>query len=117
MGQQAREPLGERGRSADVPNDIPKRGWQDIAWRVVRAARRDRVTMFAAGVAFYALLALFPTIAAVISVWGLLFDPVEAGRQLYAEVPGGLRDRGDGGPVARHDHERRADRDSGADVC
>ena len=83
MGQQAREPLGERGRSADVPNDIPKRGWQDIAWRVVRAARRDRVTMFAAGVAFYALLALFPTIAAVISVWGLLFDPVEAGRQLY----------------------------------
>ena len=69
MGQQAREPLGERGRSADVPNDIPKRGWQDIAWRVVRAARRDRVTMFAAGVAFYALLALFPTIAAVISVW------------------------------------------------
>lgn len=39
--------------------------------------------MFAAGVAFYALLALFPTIAAVISLWGLLFDPVEAGRQLY----------------------------------
>ena len=72
-----------RGRAADVPSDIPQRGWHDIAWRVVRAARRDRITMFAAGVAFYALLALFPTIAAVISVWGLLFDPVEAGRQLY----------------------------------
>ena len=72
-----------RGRAADVPSDIPRRGWHDIAWRVVRAARRDRITMFAAGVAFYALLALFPTIAAVISVWGLLFDPVEAGRQLY----------------------------------
>ncbi|GGC88712.1 YihY/virulence factor BrkB family protein [Vreelandella lutescens] len=83
MGQQAKQPSRQRGRQADTPNDIPKRGWQDIAWRVVRAARRDRITMFAAGVAFYALLALFPTIAAVISLWGLLFDPVEAGRQLY----------------------------------
>ncbi|MDQ7728676.1 YihY/virulence factor BrkB family protein [Halomonas sp. SpR8] len=72
-----------RGRRAQVPGDIPQRGWQDIAWRVVRAARRNRLTMLAAGVAFYALLALFPTIAAVISLWGLLFDPYEAGQQLY----------------------------------
>lgn len=72
-----------RGRRALVPGDIPQRGWHDIAWRVVRAARRNRITMLAAGVAFYALLALFPTIAAVISLWGLLFDPYEAGQQLY----------------------------------
>lgn len=73
----------ERGRRAEVPGEIPARGWHDIVWRVVRAARRDRITMLAAGVAFYALLALFPTIAAVISLWGLLFDPYEAGQQLY----------------------------------
>lgn len=72
-----------RGRRARVPGDIPQRGWQDIAWRVIRAARRNRIAMLAAGVAFYALLALFPTIAAVIAVWGLLFDPYEAGQQLY----------------------------------
>jgi membrane protein len=72
-----------RGRRALVPGEIPPLGWHDIAWRVVRAARRDRITMLAAGVAFYALLALFPTIAAVISIWGLLFDPYEAGQQLY----------------------------------
>lgn len=83
MSQQSKQTSHQRGRQADTPNDIPKRGWHDITWRVVRAARRDRITMFAAGVAFYALLALFPTIAAVISLWGLLFDPVEAGRQLY----------------------------------
>ncbi|MFB9866414.1 YihY/virulence factor BrkB family protein [Vreelandella sulfidaeris] len=71
-----------RGRHAQIPGDIPKRGWHDIVWRVVRAARRHRITMLAAGVAFYALLALFPTIAAVISLWGLLFDPYEAGQQL-----------------------------------
>ena len=72
-----------RGRHAQVPGDIPPRGWHDIVWRVMRAARRNRITMLAAGVAFYALLALFPTIAAVISLWGLLFDPYEAGQQLY----------------------------------
>lgn len=72
-----------RGRHAEVPSDIPSRGWHDIVWRVMRAARRHRITMLAASVAFYALLALFPTIAAVISLWGLLFDPYEAGQQLY----------------------------------
>lgn len=72
-----------RGRHAEVPGEISRRGWKDISWRVIRAARRDRITMLAAGVAFYALLALFPTIAAVISLWGLLFDPYEAGQQLY----------------------------------
>jgi len=76
-----RKPI--RGRHAEAPGEIPKRGWKDITWRVIRAARRDRITMLAAGVAFYALLALFPTIAAVISLWGLLFDPYEAGQQLY----------------------------------
>ncbi|MGP9643643.1 MULTISPECIES: YihY/virulence factor BrkB family protein [unclassified Halomonas] len=72
-----------RGRRAKKPDEIPRYGWFDVVWRVLRAAKRDRLTMLAAGVAFYALLALFPTIAAVISLWGLLFDPVEAGRQLY----------------------------------
>ncbi|WP_404473550.1 YihY/virulence factor BrkB family protein [Vreelandella venusta] len=72
-----------RGRKATVPDDIPRMGWYDIVWRVLRAARRDRITMYAAGIAFYALLALFPTIAAIISLGGLLFDPAEAGRQLY----------------------------------
>ncbi|MDR5897663.1 YihY/virulence factor BrkB family protein [Halomonas vilamensis] len=52
------------------------------AKHIARQLERDRVTMLAAGVAFYALLALFPAIAAVISMWGLLFDPFDAGQQL-----------------------------------
>ncbi|UYF98978.1 YihY/virulence factor BrkB family protein [Halomonas sp. GD1P12] len=72
-----------RGRRAKTPEEIPTPGLLDVCWRVVRAARRNRLTMLAAGTAFYALLALFPTIAAVISLWGLLFDPVEAAQQLY----------------------------------
>lgn len=77
------KPVAARGRHAEVPIDIPRRGWSDIVWRMLRAARRDRITILAASVAFYALLALFPTIAAVISLWGLLFDPLQAGQQLY----------------------------------
>ncbi|MFG6667093.1 YihY/virulence factor BrkB family protein [Halomonas sp. HNIBRBA4712] len=72
-----------RGRRAKTPEEIPSPGLVDVGWRVVRAARRNRLTMLAASTAFYALLALFPTIAAVISLWGLLFDPLEAAQQLY----------------------------------
>ncbi|KPQ20395.1 MULTISPECIES: YihY/virulence factor BrkB family protein [unclassified Halomonas] len=75
-----------RGRQAELPHEIPKTGWHDIVWRVVRSARRDRIMLLAAGVAFYALLALFPTIAAVISIWGLFFDPYEASQQLYSLI-------------------------------
>lgn len=54
----------------------------DMVKRVVRKMERDQITMLAAGIAFYALLALFPAIAAVISLWGLLFDPFDASQQL-----------------------------------
>jgi membrane protein len=71
-----------RGRSADTPHQIPGRGWLDIVWRVKDQASDDQVTMLAAGVAFYALLSLFPVIAAVISLWALAFDPGEIARQI-----------------------------------
>ncbi|WNK21011.1 YihY/virulence factor BrkB family protein [Halomonas piscis] len=71
-----------RGRNARHPEQIPRRGWRDVAWRVYHEAGQDRITLLAAGVAFYALLALFPAIAVVVSVGGLLFDPYEAGQQL-----------------------------------
>src|SRR5688500_5967873 len=61
----------ERGRHAESPSDIPKRGWKDILWRVYNGLGEDRVLMNAAGVTFYALLALFPAIAAFVSIYGL----------------------------------------------
>ena len=72
----------QRGRNARHPEQIPRRGWRDIAWRVLYEAEQDRITMLAAGVAFYALLSLFPAIAAVVSIGGLVFDPYEASQQL-----------------------------------
>ena len=46
----------------------------DIAWRVLEGFQSDRVMLVAAGVTFYALLALFPAIAAVVSLYGLFTD-------------------------------------------
>ncbi len=70
----------ERGRHAKRPSEIPKRGWKDILWRVYGGLGEDRILMNAAGVTFYALLALFPAIAAFVSIYGLFADPSRIAR-------------------------------------
>ena len=45
--------------------------------------------MVAASIAFYGLLAIFPTIAAMISIWGLVFDPQQITQQIES-VSGAL---------------------------
>ncbi|WP_237476732.1 YihY/virulence factor BrkB family protein [Lichenibacterium dinghuense] len=68
----AREP--GRGREADSPKDIPARGWKDILVRVFWATSANRVLSTAGSVAFFALLAVFPGIAAIVSLYGLFAD-------------------------------------------
>jgi len=63
---------GERGRRAEWPSEIPAAGWKDIGWRVFREMGEDRVMLIAAGVTFYLLLALFPALAAFVSLYGLV---------------------------------------------
>ncbi len=53
-----------------------------MLWRVKREVVANRITMLAAGVAFYAMLALFPAIAAIISLWALLLEPQDMARQI-----------------------------------
>ncbi len=71
-----------RGREAEKPTRIPAKGWKDIAMRVKDEIAEDHVTLIAAGVAFYALLALFPAITAVIAIAGLVLDPSDIVSQL-----------------------------------
>jgi membrane protein len=66
----------ERGRSAQVPEEIPVRGLRDVFWRLVEEVSDDRVMLIAAGVTFYLLLALFPALAALVSLYGLIADPM-----------------------------------------
>ena len=66
---------GRHGRSADAPQQIPPKGWKDIAKRTAKEVKQDQVPLLAAGVAFYTLLALFPAIIAGVSIYGLVADP------------------------------------------
>ncbi|MBD0273314.1 MAG: YihY/virulence factor BrkB family protein, partial [Acetobacteraceae bacterium] len=83
---------GERGRHADSPAEIPARGWWDILKRTVAEVSNDRVLTEAAGITFYALLALFPAIAAMVSIYGLFAEPATIAEHLDvlgSVVPGG----------------------------
>jgi membrane protein len=71
-----------RGRQAEQPQQIPPRGWKDIALRLKTEVKQDQVPLLAAGVAFYALLSLFPAIIAAVSIYGLRADPESVRRQI-----------------------------------
>jgi membrane protein len=77
-----------RGRQATTPSEIPARGWKDILLRVYRNISEHRVVAMAAGVTFYSLLAIFPAVAALVSVFGLFADP--ATLTAYLEKLSGL---------------------------
>jgi membrane protein len=66
----------DRGRSADTPSEMTFEGWKDILWRVYSEFFADRITLIAAGATFYLLLALFPALAAFVSLYGFVADPV-----------------------------------------
>ncbi len=84
-----------RGRSAETPSEIPALGWKDILLRVYRGISENRILLVAAGVTFYALLAIFPGIAALISIYGLFADPASVANHLdtiSSVAPGGAID-------------------------
>jgi membrane protein len=63
----------DRDEGAEAPSPAP--GVKEIALRVKNNLTRDAVSLLAAGVAFYALLALVPTLVALVSVYGLVANP------------------------------------------
>ncbi len=63
------------GRHANVPHEIPARGWLEIFKRVGREFGRNETTITAAGISFFALFALFPAIAAFVAFYGLFANP------------------------------------------
>jgi membrane protein len=85
----------ERGHLAGRPSAIPVRGWRDVALRVKREIKQDDVPLLAAGVAFFALLALVPALVALVSVYGLVADPADIQRNVedvLAAAPSEVRD-------------------------
>ena len=91
---QAKRDAGQSraGRDADSPRQIPARGWWDVAKRVAAGFSEDRLMTEAAGMTFYTLLAIFPAIATLVSLYGLISDPASVNDQLASlkgVIPGG----------------------------
>ncbi len=63
------------GGDAEKPTEIPAKGWLDIVKRGWAEAKVDQVPLMGAGVAFFAFLALFPGIIALVTLYGLFADP------------------------------------------
>ncbi len=83
-----------RGRNAERPTQL-RGGWRDVLRRVRREAKKDHLDVVAGGVAYYAFLALFPALAAGVSLYGLIADPKEAVQQLdslLTAAPADVRD-------------------------
>ena len=74
----------DRGREADRPGRIPPRGWKDVLWRAWKRSGEDNIGLVAGGVTYGVLLALFPGLAALVSIYGLLSDPADIARQMNA---------------------------------
>jgi membrane protein len=70
------------GRDADQPHEIPARGWWDILMRVRSEMAKDHLSVLAAGIGFYSLLAIFPTLAAAVSIYGMVLDPQDVQNQI-----------------------------------
>jgi membrane protein len=69
----------DRGRDADAPWQIPVRGWADILHRAWKGTTERNLSLVAAGVTYYLLVAVFPGMAALVSVYGLVANPADVG--------------------------------------
>ncbi len=79
--QHARAHEPDRGRHAETPWQVPWKGWKDILWRTYQQIVENRLLAVAAGVVFYGLLAVFPAVTALVSLYGL-FSPAAIGDHL-----------------------------------
>lgn len=64
------------------PKKIKGKGWKKILMRVKDRIGEDNITIVSAGVAFYAFLAIFPALVALLSIYGLAVDPHQAEQQI-----------------------------------
>jgi membrane protein len=63
------------GRNAETPAQIPAPGWKEIVLRTWKEGSKDNISIVAAGVAFYGLLAMVPLLGATVLTYGLVASP------------------------------------------
>jgi membrane protein len=77
-----RPPRHGHARTPGDPRQIPAPGWKDIVLRSWTEIADNNIFLVAGGVTYAVLLALFPALAALVSIYGLLLDPTQVERQM-----------------------------------
>jgi len=72
----------DHGRYAERPRDFSRPAWGDVLRRVKASMSEDNLSLIAAGAAFYGLLAIFPSLAALVSIYGIFTDPATVTEQM-----------------------------------
>lgn len=88
LGERLHRPKPRRNAAKDQPGSASEAGEVrsetlfQIAVNIVLRISRDSLMLVAAGVAFYAMTAIFPAIAAFVSIYGLFADPTTIEAQI-----------------------------------
>lgn len=78
------------GPGPDSPLDLQPRDWKSTAKRTLKEIKDDRVTLVAAGMAYYFFLAIFPALIALVGVLGLAhINPSGLISSIRSSLPGG----------------------------
>ncbi len=84
MPEQQQAAEAGRGREAESPHQIPPRGWLDVLKRAWTQSQDNNTSVVAGGVTYAVLLALFPGLAALVSIYGMVFDRAQLQQQMTA---------------------------------
>jgi membrane protein len=71
-------------REAEIPRQITARGWADILCRAWTGTGERNLSLVAGGVTYYLLLALFPALAALVSLYGLIANPAGVAKNVQS---------------------------------
>jgi membrane protein len=87
--------IGPATKGENSPSEIPAKGWKGVLLRVYADIGDHRILALAAGMTYYSILAIFPALAALVSIYGLFSDPGTIAKhldQLSGFVPSGALD-------------------------
>jgi membrane protein len=73
----AHTPEPAPGRDAAHPAEFGWPAWRQVLGRVYANIGRHHLSVVAAGVAFFGVLAIFPALAALVGLYGLIADPAD----------------------------------------
>ncbi len=72
-GAEGTRAVGDEGKRApEAPTDLSKRSWKEIVKRTIREFKEDDLTLLAAALTYYGVLAIFPALLVLVSILGLL---------------------------------------------